>query len=321
MNATDPPVELAPPDITPFRRGNTGTEFATTYDSGVRGPHALINALMHGNELGGAIALDFLHRSIRPRRGHITLVHANVAAFARFDPRHPARSRFVEEDMNRVWDDAILDGPRRGVELDRARALRPLYAQADALLDLHSMQLPGPPLLLCGRAGRARRLARELGWPGWVVADGGHVAGPRLIDYRPFAAPEEHRTAVLLECGQHWARASALAAIEGSLRFLVQQGVIDAEDAAPHLPAGLSGADVPRRFVEITEVVTAGAEPFTWTRGFESLELVAAPGTVIGHDGGRPIATPYPDCVLLMPARQPHPGQTAVRLGRLAGTP
>ena len=35
---------------------------------------------------------------------------------------------------------ATLDGPRRSLELARARALRPLYESADLLLDIHSMQ-------------------------------------------------------------------------------------------------------------------------------------------------------------------------------------
>jgi predicted deacylase len=44
-------------------------EYVTRFDSGVPGPHALITALVHGNELCGAIALDFLFRAgIRPLR-------------------------------------------------------------------------------------------------------------------------------------------------------------------------------------------------------------------------------------------------------------
>ena len=37
----------------------------------------------------------------------------------------------------------------------------------------------------------------------------------------------------------------------------------------------------------------------------------------MAHDGDRPIATPYDDCVLVMPAEGCQPGQTAVRLGRV----
>jgi hypothetical protein len=76
---TDYPVELIAPDISPYRRGNVGVEFATTYDSGSPGPHVLISAIVHGNELCGAIALDWLYRqNPRPVVGKLTLVFANA---------------------------------------------------------------------------------------------------------------------------------------------------------------------------------------------------------------------------------------------------
>ena len=49
------------------------------------------------------------------------------------------------------------------------------------------------------------------------------------------------------------------------------------------------------------------------------MELIARAGTVIGHDGGRPVATPYDDCVLIMPSMRLRKGETAVRLGRIIG--
>jgi hypothetical protein len=38
-------VELAAPDITPYRKGNTGIEYVTTFDSGKPGPHAMVMRL------------------------------------------------------------------------------------------------------------------------------------------------------------------------------------------------------------------------------------------------------------------------------------
>ena len=52
------PVELIPVDITPYKAGNTGVDYVTTFDSGQPGPHIMISALTHGNELCGAITLD-----------------------------------------------------------------------------------------------------------------------------------------------------------------------------------------------------------------------------------------------------------------------
>ncbi len=48
--------------------------------------------------------------------------------------------------------------------------------------------------------------------------------------------------------------------------------------------------------------------------------MIAKAGTVLGHDDGEPVTTPYDNCVLVMPSsnRPLRPGVTVVRLGRLA---
>jgi predicted deacylase len=51
------PIELSPPDIAPYRNGNTGVDYVHVFDSGVPGPNVMIQALTHGNEFCGAIAL------------------------------------------------------------------------------------------------------------------------------------------------------------------------------------------------------------------------------------------------------------------------
>ena len=128
-----------------------------------------------------------------------------MEAFDRFDPADPTASRFVDEDLNRLWDEAVLAGGRRSCELRRARALRPLLDTVDVLLDLHSMLWPSDPLVLAGRTERARRLALELGVPPLVVADEGHARGRRMIDYARLRRGRRARaSALLVEAGAHW---------------------------------------------------------------------------------------------------------------------
>ena len=52
------PVELKAPDIAPYRAGNTGIDYVHRFESGAPGPRVLVSALVHGNEICGAIALD-----------------------------------------------------------------------------------------------------------------------------------------------------------------------------------------------------------------------------------------------------------------------
>ncbi|MEP7138729.1 MAG: succinylglutamate desuccinylase/aspartoacylase family protein, partial [Caldimonas sp.] len=110
-------IELKAPDIGRWRDGGTGVDWVHVFDSGRPGPEVMVQALTHGNEICGAIALDWLlEQRFRPRIGRLTLAFANVAAYARFDPADPFPSRLVDEDYNRVWADATLFGPGDTVE-------------------------------------------------------------------------------------------------------------------------------------------------------------------------------------------------------------
>lgn len=309
-----PPVEIMAPDIESFRDGGTGIPFTTSWDSGVPGPHVLVTALVHGNELCGAHAATFLNeRGIRPRRGRLSIALCNVDAYRRFDPLNPTASRYVDEDFNRVWDVATLNGPRTSVELRRARELRPFIDAADLLLDVHSMQTTAQPLMLAGPLAKGLALARQVGVPELVVVDRGHAAGRRMRDYSGFGDPSSPRNALLVECGQHWTKLAVEVAIETTLRFLVTAGAIDAADAAPHLPAT---RPAPQRVVEVTQAVTVSTPDFAFAEDYVGLEVIPRAGTAIARDGAAEIRTPYDDCVLIMPSKRLAPGQTAVRLGR-----
>ncbi len=147
-----PPIEIALPSLEPYAAGNAGIAYAWTFSAPRAGPHVVLQALTHGNEVCGAIALDWMLReAVRPMCGTLSLVFANVPAYERFDANDPFASRCVDEDFNRLWSAGVLDGPRTSAELRRARELRPLYDRVDYLLDLHSMSEACPPLAMAGR--------------------------------------------------------------------------------------------------------------------------------------------------------------------------
>ena len=311
-----PGVAVTPPDIMPYRNGNTGIDYVTSFDSGRAGPHVVVNALTHGNEICGAIALDQLFRDkLRPDRGRLSLSFANVAAYQRFDAAAPNASRFLDEDFNRLWDEATLDGPRRSRELARARQLRPFFASADLLLDIHSMQFATAPLMLVGTAAKTLPFARRVGVPALIVADAGHAAGRRLRDHGAFGDPAAPQLALLVECGQHWQADSGAVALDTAYRFLAAAGVLAAEETQRRLAAPVP----PQRVITVTAAITIASDDFRFVAPFQGLEVIPKAGTVIGHDGESAIVTPYDDCVLIMPARRPARGQTAVRLGRFTG--
>ena len=309
-------VELLPPDISAYRQGNTGIDFITTFDSGKPGPHVMVNAVTHGNELCGAIALDRLFKmDVRPSRGKLSLAFANVAAFHSFDPALPHAARFIDEDFNRVWTPAVLDGPRQSVELTRARAMRPIIGQIDFLLDIHSMHDPHGPVMISGPLDKGISLSKQTGVPEFIVADAGHANGTRMRDYGGFGDPASGKAALLVECGQHWERASEVLAWQTIWRFLRAVDVVDGALAESQIDTTPQPV---QKVVRVTQAVIASDKDFKFAEGLHGLSIVPRRGDIIAIDGGKPVPAPYDNCVLIMPTMiHVKPGLTAVRLGRL----
>ncbi len=308
----DVPVNLRPPDLRRWLSGNCGIAGAWSFVADVPGPHVAISAIVHGNEIAGAIVLDrLLHGALRPVRGRLSLVFANLAAFSRFDPADPTATRFLDEDLNRVWDEDVLGGPRRSAELRRARELRPLIDTVDVLVDLHSMLWPSDPLILTGVTEKAARLGLAIGLPRTIVSDAGHTGGRRLIDYVHFTRPGSVPAAVLVEAGDHWEPPTVACMEQVCARLLHHAGM--ASPDAPLQP--VAPAPLPRR-AEVTRTVTAASRSFVFLRDFRGGEVIRRRNTLIAMDGEDEVRTPHDDCLLVMPTPLAPRGHTAVRLAR-----
>lgn len=310
-------IEVTFPDLSAYEAGNTGIPWVWSFDSGQPGPHVMVNALTHGNEVCGAIVVkELLDFGLRPRRGRLTLSFANVEAYRRFDSERPDASRFVDQDFNRVWDPRTLDDRTKdSTELRRARQLRPLVDTVDLLLDLHSMHERSAPLIVCGPLNKGIAFARTLAAPPTIISDEGHPEGRRMRDYAGFGDPASPKNALLIECGQHWERAAIDVGRDSTARFLLNAGVVDTKD----LPADwlLTPQTMPR-VIRVTQPVVADSMDFRFAGPYTGLEVFADADTVIGWNDGRAVRTPYPNCVLVMPSlRQLRPGVTVARLGQL----
>ena len=74
VNQPVPRVDVAIPDIAGWACGNTGIPYVWRFDGPASGPHVTIQGVTHGNEVCGAIVLDWLlRRKVRPVRGTLTL--------------------------------------------------------------------------------------------------------------------------------------------------------------------------------------------------------------------------------------------------------
>jgi len=316
---SEAPIELLPPDISPYRHSASGVDYVHVLDSGRPGPTVMVQALTHGNELCGAIALDWLFRQglgrgLQPLQGKLILSFANVAAFERFDPADPNASRCVDEDLNRVWADAVLFGPRDSLELRRARQLQPFVDAADVLFDIHSMQDACRPLMVCGLLDKGADFACQLGMPGDLLIDTGHPSGLRMRDRGGFGDPASPKNALLIECGQHWERSAVEVAIDGLLRFLRLTGMVDPAWAEARLRLPLPAL---QHRIRVNQAVTALSSDFHFLFPVRGLDVIARAGTPYAQDGETIFSTEFDNTVLVMPSmKHGQPGNTMVRLGR-----
>jgi len=320
MTATTPKHELLnPPVLGRWREGNTGVEGVWSFEASAPGPKVLVTALIHGNELCGAWAvLGALQAGLRPRRGTLTLAFCNLPAFDRFDDEHRYDSRFVDEDLNRVWGDGLA---RRTPSSEQRRALEllPFVTGADWLLDLHSMSLDGPALMLSGLQPRNIALARRLGTPEIVIVDAGHQQGRRMRDHGRFGESDAQAVALLLECGQHFQPVSRDVAFDGIGRFLSASGCVTPDDIPP---SWLRPVPDVQRVFEVTDAIAAHSANVRFADTWRTGQTIEQAGTLLGWNDEIPFHTPYASCTLVMPSLvQLRAGVTVVRLARDATTP
>lgn len=311
----EPVIEVLPKDLTPYKAGNTGIDYVHTFDSGKPGPHVVVNALMHGNELCGMTAVSrLLDLGVRPTRGKLTLSFANVTAYQRFDPDDPFASRQIDRDLNRVWDPAILDADTETLEAARARELLPVFAAADGLLDIHSTSNPVHPMLCYTWLDKSRDLAAHIGYPlHHIVSSERLHQGTMLFEYDGFSDERRPARAILVECGQHFARRSGDIALFTALRFLDFHAVIAPDFIAEHLPD--VGPDRNTTIYQASQVVSAKTDEFQYVRPLLGFEEFAA-GDLIARDGETEIRAPYDQCTVIMPRRRPVKGGEVVTLAR-----
>jgi len=309
MTHPSPRLEVRPRDLSAYARGNVGIEYVHRFESGKPGPHVLINALTHGNEICGMVAAThLLDTGVRPAIGTLTVSFANVEAYDAFDESQPFENRQLVHNLNRVWSAEWLDGNGDSPELRRARVLRPVMSQADHILDIHSTSQDVTPFWVYPAFERNAAVALSIGQPSvHMVMPNGLGSGTPLIQHGAHGQASGSGVALVAECGQHFLQSSADVATAVALDFLAHFGLI-----APRPDATIPGAQ--RRF-ELLQTVVMQTPAFAFTRPLVGFEVFAK-GELIATDGADEIRAPCDDCTVLMPARATIVGREGVYLTR-----
>ena len=312
-------TQVLPRDLSPYRRGNTGVDYVHTFDSGLSGPHFMVNSLSKGNEICGSEAVaTLLDDGVRPTRGRLTLSFANVEAYRRVDVHDPAPSKFLDVNFNRIWKDEIIDGSHPGSgarEIVRARQMRPVVRDADVLLDLLSdcfYRVPDPwydpPLLSYIEKPATRALGDRIGFPlhhvGCPARAGGEHSG-LLFEYGRFSDLESAASGFLAECGPHFARGSVTNCLNVTARFLHALEMVERETAARY--GAFEDAGEVSFYTDMI-APTAETDDFRWAGAFRGHETFAK-GELIATDGSKRIEAPWDDCVLITVAEDVRRGE------------
>ena len=306
---TNPVLEVLPRDLSAYQAGNTGIPYVHRFESGRPGPHVLVNALTHGNELCGmTAATHLLDRGIRPRVGTLTVSFANVAAYESFNRDKPFESRQLVHNLNRIWSAEQLEGSEDSPELRRARELRPVVAAADHILDLHSTSQDVEPFWVYPDFARNAEAALAIGRPSvhLVMPDGLGSGTPVIQHGRHGIADSGAGVAMVAECGQHFRQATSDLAVQVTLDFLGHFGLIEREPPV--------GRTQPQRRYRLLRTYVVKTPEFRFTRPVKGFETFAA-GELIATDGAEQIRAPE-DITILMPTREPIVGREGVYIAR-----
>jgi len=308
------PAQIARADLAPYRASSIGVDYLHTLDSGVAGPHLMVNALTHGNEWCGMhVVKRLLDCGFRPRAGRLTLSFANVAAYDALDA-HGGSARFVDRDLNRLWHDQLLAADTQSVEARRAHQMLPVLRTVDRLLDLHSTWHALQPFFVLSQLPRVRALADQLAEPPrQLFLPGVWHEGYHLIDYGAFRQPAAAAVGLIAECGQHFASSSVDTAWRSTVRFLDVHGMLDAGQARAMCP-GLAPSGVVERY-EIAIPVIARTDALRLTCSYAGF-VSFSEGEVAALDGAEPVRAPFEGAVLLAPRPDPKAGQQAFSWGR-----
>ncbi len=309
MSQNPPVFEVLPRDLSAYRQGNVGIDYVHRFESGKPGPHVLINALTHGNEICGMVAAThLLDTGVRPLVGTLTISFANVAAYESFDPTRPYESRQLVHNLNRVWSAGELDGTTASPEMDRARVLRPVVAAADHILDIHSTSQDVQPFWVYPAYPRNAEVAMALGRPPvHLVMPSGLGSGTPLIQHGRHGQADGLGVGLVVECGQHFRQSAADVATAVAKDFLAHFGLIE--------PAADKPAPGPQQRYELLETCMVRTPEFRFTRALQGFEAFAK-GELIATDGPHEIRALCDDCTIMMPTRDPIVGREAVYLTR-----
>lgn len=240
-------------------------------DSGESGPNVVILCAVHGNEPCGVEALKNLLPVLNIKKGKVTCVLANPAAYK-------DSARGTESNLNRVFEnDEILSKEDIGsYEYKRSKFLTKFLKDADYLLDVHSYyNKRGQPFVIC----EPKSFDIVKNFDVNIVLSGLDEIHQGSTDRFMNSIG---KYGICIECGQHDDSSSIGVAEDSIKRFLSNLGMIDGFDFVTNTEMRYANAE----YMHISKV------NFKPSREYKNFEKIKK-GEVLGTDGGDNVIAPY----------------------------
>lgn len=253
------------------------------------GPTVVICAITHGDEMAGLKAHEFLLEHFKThelKKGTLHLLKGNLEA-------SKINQRYVTHDLNRMFKDNYGEEiDRDSYEYHRAQELKPFFANADYVLDIHSTSSPSVPFSIFPYSKETYDTYR-LHLPVHYSTDGWDTLLTGTILHW---VEEKGGESVAIECGQHEQPEAGIIAIEASQSFLQGLGLAEFEGFTPQPPMA---------HLHMLECVPVSHhETYCYTRTFESFGALE-PGELIARDELREYRAPEEaDLILVMPGSE-----------------
>ena len=244
-------------------------------------PTTVIVGLVHGDEIVGKKAIEYLQRKIKTRHltGKIITLYANLEW-------HKQDQRFIDHDLNRAFDKADIPW---SYESTRASQIKKYFEHIpiDYMFDLHSTPSKSDPMILCTSQKSSLVLAAKIPIKyiiQWIIDI---VEGTSLLKY----FQNKIKLGMAFECGCHKEKNTIQTGkkiIEVILDFHQWKKIPDQKDQTKiHITdivhtsdPGFSFTKPYKWFEQLKKWEIRGSDS-TWNYSFNKPKILVMPNTVI----------------------------------------
>lgn len=247
-------------------------------NSWISGPTIWIVAITHGNEIAGLKIFEQLKKNITIKNGTIILIPSNIDAYQSYIKQHdPLSFRFIDHDMNRIWDDSYIEWSS---EYKRRNELKAILLECDIIIDIHSVSKWDDVLGIADPIS----LKDAIGW-----MDTEKILMQSENDNSMTAwCTRQGKISFGLEAGNHISEQGVKNGIRNIENMLVYFGLMDGsiEKFFPSPDA-----------LMFLEEIKVSSDNFKYARDFESFNVLSI-NEIIAYDGWNEIKNPYPYAVI-----------------------